>query len=341
MRGYILRRLALTLFVLVAVSYLTFVLVATQFSATCSSQFTPDGTFPPLAGSVGQASRLYVHWLRGIPSGHSFGNVCGAPITQNLTEALGHTGALLAMTFVLVVVLSLLFGVLAAARAGSWLDLGFRAFSYTAWAVPPFLLALVLQSAVIWLGKTWGFHFFPESGWPDACIFNGLPFCPGAPSAAHGWGYYGDVLRFLVVPSLALSVAFVGIHSRFLRSSLLVALASPYTTTARAKGLSERRVVLRHALRNSLGVFTSVLLLDFGAVVGAALAVDYVFKMNGLGLLFLSEIGGLGSQSGDGPKFLDPYAVQGLLTVIAVLVAAASLLAEIAVLLLDPRARAA
>jgi peptide/nickel transport system permease protein len=149
------------------------------------------------------------------------------------------------------------------------------------------------------------------------------------------------VLRFLVLPSLALAVAFVGLHSRYLRSSLVVSLGSQYATTARAKGLSERRVVLRHALRNSLGVFLSVLLLDFGAIVGAALAVDYVFKLNGLGLLFLNEIGALGSQSGDGPKFLDPYAVQGLLTVLAVIVAVASLLAELVVLWLDPRARPA
>lgn len=339
MIAYILRRVALTVGVLLAVSYLTFVVVATQFSATCYSQYTPTGAFPPLAGSIGEASRLYLDWLKGIPSGHSFGNVCGATVTQNLVQALGHTGALLAMTFVLVVIFSLLFGVLAAARAGGWLDSGFRVFSYTAWAVPPFLLALVLQSVVIWLGKTFDFHFFPASGWPGACIF-GVIGCE-SPVAPHGWDYAGEVLRFLVVPALALSVAFVGLHSRFLRSSLLVALGSQYTTTARAKGVPERRVVMKHALRNSLGVFVSVLLLDFGAVVGAALAVDFVFKTNGLGLLFLSEIGALGGQSGDGPKFLDPYAVQGLLTVIAVLVAAASILAEIAVLALDPRARPA
>jgi peptide/nickel transport system permease protein len=335
--AYIVRRVALTAGVLLAVSYLTFVVVATQFSATCFSQYTPTGAFPPLAGSVGEASRLYLDWIKGLPSGDSFGNVCGASVTQNLTQALGHTGALLAMTFVLVVIFSLLFGVLAAARAGGWLDSGFRIFSYTAWAVPPFLLALVLQSVVIWFGKTWNIHFFPSSGWPGSCIF-GFAGCEN-PAAPHGWHYTEEVLRFLVVPSLALSVAFVGLHSRFLRSSLLVALGSQYTTTARAKGVPERRVVLKHALRNSLGVFVSVLLLDFGAVVGAALAVDFVFKTNGLGLLFLSEIGALESQSGDGPKYLDPYAVQGLLTVIAVLVAAASLLAEIAVLALDPRAR--
>src|SRR3954454_8974880 len=135
-------------------------------------------------------------WLRGIPTGKSFGNVCGATVTQNLTQALGHTAALLAMTFVLVVIFSLVFGVLAAARAGGWLDSGFRVFSYTAWAVPPFLLALVLQSVVIWLGTTWDFHFFPASGWPGACIF-GVVGCEN-PVAPHGWDYAGEVLRFLV-----------------------------------------------------------------------------------------------------------------------------------------------
>jgi peptide/nickel transport system permease protein len=331
--------MALALGMLVAVSYVTFIVVATQFSATCSSDYTPNSVFPPLAGSIGEATKLYGHWLRGIPSGESFGNVCGAPVTQNLTQALGHTGALLAMTLVFVIVLSLLFGVLAAARAGTWLDLGFRAFSYTAWAIPPFLLALVLQSVLLWLRREHGIAPFRESGWPGACAFGTYCFPPPVP--IHGLAYAGEVLRFLVVPSLALAIAFVGLHSRYLRSALLTALAAPYATTARAKGLDERRVVLRHALRNSLGTFTSVVLLDFGAVVGAALAVDWVFRMNGLGLLFLNEIGALGSQSGDGPKFLDPYAVQALLTVIAVLVAAASLLAELAVLWLDPRTRPA
>jgi peptide/nickel transport system permease protein len=144
-----------------------------------------------------------------------------------------------------------------------------------------------------------------------------------------------------MIPAVALSVAFVGLHSRYLRSSLLVAFSSPYTDTARAKGLSERRIVLRHALRNSAGVFLSVLLLDLGAVIGASLAVDYVFRLGGLGLVFLGMIGGLGSQSGDGPKYLDPYAVMSLLTLTAILVAAASLLAELVVVWLDPRVRPA
>ena len=243
------------------------------------------------------------------------------------------------MTLVMVLVLSLLFGVLAAARAGSGLDLAFRGFSYAAWAIPPFLLALVLQSVLIWLHTHAGFDVLPRRAAGRARA--GRRSSRARRRSRSPSTTSAPVVRFLVVPSLALAVAFVGLHSRYLRSALLVALAAPYTTTARAKGLSERRVVLRHALRNSLGTFTSVLLLDFGAVLGAALAVDFVFRMEGVGLLFLGEIGATGSQSGDGPKFLDPYAVQALLSVIAVMVAASSLLAELAVLWLDPRARPA
>jgi peptide/nickel transport system permease protein len=149
------------------------------------------------------------------------------------------------------------------------------------------------------------------------------------------------VLQALVIPSIALSVAFVGLHSRYLRSSLLVAFGAPYTNTARAKGLSETRIVVRHALRNSIGVFSSILLLDLGAVIGASLAVDFVFRLGGLGLVFLGLIGGLGNQSGDGPKPLDPYAVMSVLILTAILVAVASLLAELVVVWLDPRVRPA
>ena len=245
------------------------------------------------------------------------------------------------MTLVFVLVSSLVIGVVAAIRAGSGTDFAFRAFSYTAWAVPPFLLALVLQTGLIALAHR-GWNLFPVFGWPGtSCLASsfGSVCTPGPqPSAAvHAL----KVLQALVVPAFALSVAFIGLHSRYLRSSLLVAFGAPYANTARAKGLSETRIVLRHALRNSLGVFASVLLLDFGAVIGASLAVDYVFRLGGLGLVFLGMIGGLGSQAGDGPKYIDPYAVMSLLTLTAILVAAASLIAELVVVSLDPRVRPA
>jgi ABC-type dipeptide/oligopeptide/nickel transport system permease component len=92
--------------------------------------------------------------------------------------------------------------------------------------------------------------------------------------AVHGFAYVGDVAKTPVLPSIALATSFIGLHARYIRSSLLTALDAPYTVTARAKGLSERRVVLRHALRTSLIAFVSALFLDFGSIFGAAVAVD-------------------------------------------------------------------
>jgi peptide/nickel transport system permease protein len=144
-------------------------------------------------------------------------------------------------------------------------------------------------------------------------------------------------VRHLTLPALALALAFVGLHSRYLRSSLLVALHAPYTVTARAKGLPERAVVLRHALRNSLATFTSALLLDFGAIFGAALAIDFVFRLNGLGMLFLYEIN-TGVES-PAASAINPYAVVLLLSVTAGMVLLASFVSELVVAWLDPRAR--
>jgi len=336
--GFLGRRLLLAVAVLAAVSFGTFAFMATQFSATCTGAYTPTGAAaPPLASTVGQAARLYWGWVKGIPSGRSFSGICGGQSIQTqVWPAFVHTAALLSATAVLVAFFSLLFGTLAATRAGSALDASLRGFSYAAWAVPSFVLGLMLQSSVNWAQSRSGHRWFELSGWPGSCIGQGGYSYPCATTG--GAFHHGvEVARHLVVPTLALSVAFIGLHSRYLRSSLLTSLHAPFTTTARAKGLPERQVVLRHALRNSLATFSSALLLDFGAIFGAAMAVDWVFRLNGLGTLFIAEVAGVGS--GDSPRYLNPYAIESLLAAAALLVVGSSVLAEAVVLRLDPRTR--
>lgn len=337
MTAFSARRLLLSGGVLLAVSLGTFVFIATKFTPTCYSRYS-TGSLPTLASTPGQAAVLWWDWLKGVPSGRSFGQVCGSDIGAPLWPAVGHTAALLAATALLVVIFSLALGTIAASRAGSSLDVALRGLSYAAWAVPAFVLALGLQSVFKWAGHH-GFHAFGTTGWPGSCLGQGgivLPstLCAAAPT---GFTYAADVIRHLVLPSVALAVAFIGIHSRYLRSSLLVALGAPYTTTARAKGLPERLVVLRHALRNSLATFTSALLLDFGAIFGAAMAVDWVFQLNGLGTLFITEVSGFGA--GDSARSLNPYAIEALLTLAALFVVASSFVAEVGVAAFDPRGR--
>lgn len=324
MPTFVARRLLLALGVLLAVSFGTFAFFATRFGSPLT------GNLKPLAPNVGKAAELWWEWLKRLVHGDTSTSLGGTDVGSQTWQSLGHTAALLGLTAVLVVVFSVAIGVVAASRAGSLLDLVLRAFTYIAWAIPAFVLALVLQSILSWAARSYGFRPFVLQGWPGQCNVDNLFIQNCNPNAGSGAQYALAFLRHLTLPALSLAVAFVGVHSRYLRSSLLVALNAPYTTTARAKGLPERIVVLRHALRNSLATFTSAMLLDFGAIFGAALAVDWVFQLGGLGTLFLYEIENAS---------INPYAVQLLLVVTAAMVIFASFLSELAIPWLDPRAR--
>jgi peptide/nickel transport system permease protein len=300
------RRLVLGTAVVFVVSFASFVFFTTKFGVGAV-------TFAP---GPRQATVKWWHYIGQL----LHGNLSSLGEDESLTwRALGHTGALLGLTGLLVVVFALALGILAATQAGSALDLGLRTLSYVAWGIPAFVLALVLWSAT---------HV---EGWPGECGSYGLPCQPG--QTAHTPGV-GEVMAHLLLPAAALAVSFIGLHARYLRSSLLVSLHAPYTTTARAKGLPERTVVFRHAVRNSLATFVSALLLDFGAIFGAALAVDYVFKLDGVGMLFLYEISAFSEYAA-----VHFYSVSFLLMLTAALVLLASFTAEAAVVWLDPRAR--
>jgi ABC-type dipeptide/oligopeptide/nickel transport system permease component len=285
---------------------------------------------------------LYWHWLTGLFGGSTFHVFSQPTFTRNFTlqnvtmvQAFGHTVVLLVYAIVLVVVMSVALALLAASRRGSGLDVGARALAYVGWAIPGFLLALLVQLVVNAVGGPRGLGPFPIAGWPGTCpagigVNSGhLTPCPGAGS---GLRYVLNVLRCTTLPALTLAAAFVGVHARYLRSTLLETLARPFVTTARAKGLPERRVLVRHAMRASLATFVGALLSDFGAILGGALAVDWVFQFNGLGTIFVSEFPvDFGS--------VNPYSIVPVLFLTALLVIAASALGDVATYWLDPRAR--
>jgi peptide/nickel transport system permease protein len=317
--AFLARRLLLAVAVLFAFSFVSFVFFATGFY--------------PLKGRP--ALPEYWRWLSGIPSGNLAHGLTG-PIWPELLPALGHTFALLAVTFAVVVVASISLACLAVSVRGSALDALVRVGLYLTWGIPVFLLALIVQQVVGALGSARGIGPFPLAGWPGFCP-TGIGLNAGTlnpcPAAAGGAGYALDVLRHVTLPALALAVGFVGLHGRYLRAALAGALSAPYVTTARAKGLSERAVLFRHALRNSLSTFVAVLLADFGALLGATLVIDWVFQLNGLGMLYLRELN-------PNVPSIDPYAVEVLLLVTACLLIAFSVLSELAVVALDPRVRA-
>jgi ABC-type dipeptide/oligopeptide/nickel transport system permease component len=316
MVAFTLRRIALAISMVGAVSLGAFVAFGLSFDPTYQYNLCTTDTCRSERQRLIDQFHLhdpvlerYWLWLRGLPT-HGFGRAVLAPpyafdnrIGPPLWHAAAVTAQLVAVSLVLVFVLSVLVGVVSARRPGSILDGALRLFAYVAWSVPAFVVAVLVAR---WLAPT---HWF----------LGGTP----------GGGFVRWV-RQMTLPALTLSVGLVGVYSRYVRSAMVVALRQPYAVVARAKGLPERRVVLLHALRNSLIPFVSVVSLEFASVVGASLAVDWVFGMNGLAALFLRSIGQA-----------DPFAMTAILVVIGGIVAVFMLLTDLVVGWLDPRARIA
>jgi peptide/nickel transport system permease protein len=332
MLAFLLRRLVLGLLVLAALSLGSFCFFAWQ-----------DPRLSPVGAPHPSLLAEYWTWLTGLGGGASSDALLFAVAPTRLNRqpttmfaALGHTTALLVLALLLVVALSVALGLVAASRRGSTVDVTLRALSYIAWAVPAFLLALLVQVLVNSVGGTRGVGPFPLAGWPGSCP-TGLGVNAGVltpcPAAGTGIRYALNVARYVTLPAVTLALGFVGLHARYLRSALLEVLDAPFVTTARAKGLRERSVLVRHALRASLVTFVGALLADFGAIFGSAMAVDFVFQLNGLGTVFVSEF----------PVdfgFIDTYSIEPVLLLTAVLVIVTSIVADLAIFWLDPRVRA-
>jgi peptide/nickel transport system permease protein len=319
--AFLVRRLLLGTVVVAAVSFLSWAIFATAASPLWVFYANPNS---PQALEVAKRAHLhdplltrYWLWVEGLFTGQGFGHtaIADVPVGSVVWPALWITVELIGVSLVLVVVLSVLLGALGARRRRSPLAAGLRTVSYVVWSVPAFLLAELALQGVVRVGPAWHLHLA----------------LGGPPTPGLGWSLHavGDWLSHMTLPILVVTAGLVAVYSRYVRSGMLGALGAPYTTVARAKGLPERRVVLRHALRNSLGPFIAALSLDFGAVITASLAVDWVFQLHGLASVFLGQV----------VSASDPFVIQAELVIVAVIVVVANLLGDLAGAWLDPRAR--
>jgi peptide/nickel transport system permease protein len=333
--AYVVRRLLLATFVFVAVSFLAFVLLAAPLDPLWKKYgpaYTPERAAERHKYDLDEARiKRYFLWAKGTITGspsYATHTVCGGRsdtsachhlrIWPQVWKATRRTALLAGLSIVAVVFFSLVIGTIAAARPGSVVDGVVRTGSYLTWSIPAFALAVLLQLLFTRLQLAYGFRPF---------AINGLPY-PG--EAGTGLHFVRVWAQHLTLPVFVISVGFIGSYSRYVRSVMLVSLHEPYATTARAKGLTERRVVIRHALRNSLIPFVSLLTLEFGALFGATLVADYVFKQQGLASF-------LGQMVYDA----DPFEAQSLILVGAASVLLFSLLGDLLSSRLDPRIRLA
>lgn len=239
----------------------------------------------------------------------------GDPIGPQLLHATEITAVLLVFALALVAIGSTAVGVFAAQRRRFHADVGLRTLAYLGAAVPTFLLGDLLVRAIApqFTGRYVGGHLVVSStnGW----------FLLGPPT-----GGVVDWARHLFLPTVTLSLGLIGLYARYVRSAMAVELARPYVTVARAKGLTERRVLLRHALRNSLVPVTALVTLELGGIVGASIAADGVFGMGGLASVFLGALG-----------HADPFELTAIVVMSAVVVCGFTLAGDLLVGLLDPR----
>jgi peptide/nickel transport system permease protein len=202
--------------------------------------------------------------------------------------------------------LGVLFGVLSAISAGRLLDRALTVLSLIGVSTPVFFLGAMM---LYYLGYKWS--LFPLGGY--------------VPITKNPWQWF----THLLMPWFALSILFIGVYSRVLRSTILDTLNEDYIRAARAKGISRRRVLVRHVLRNSLIPVISLFGLDFAAVVGGgAILTESVFQLHGVGQYAAESIGRL-----DVP----PILVVTMLT--AFTVVALGALVDVVYALLDPRIR--
>jgi peptide/nickel transport system permease protein len=244
--------------------------------------------------------------------GHSM--VDGTAVGSQIFDRLPNTILLTATAIILGVALSIPLGVLGALRRGSGLDHFFTITSVAGVAIPQFWLGLMLILLFSVKFHDWGLPFLPSSG--TATPFTG--------------GDLLDRIAHLLMPAVVLSFFYLSIWSRYTRSSMLEVLSQDYVRTARAKGMSERRVTYLHGLRNAVIPLVTLIGLELPGLVSGALVVEVVFSWPGIGLLAYQRA-----------IAYDYTMVLGVVTFAAVLVVLGNLVADLLYAAVDPRIRLA
>jgi peptide/nickel transport system permease protein len=226
-------------------------------------------------------------------------------VTTLIAQRLEPTVALATLTILLAVIVSIPLGVIAAWRFGGWFDRMLMGFSVMGFSVPVFVLAYLL----IWLVSL-KLEWLPVQGY--ARIADGF------------WPF----IRHLILPSITLSVIYIALIARVTRASVLEALGEDYIRTARAKGLPELRVLVRHALANAAVPIATVIGIGIAILIGGVVVTESVYAIPGLGRLTVDAV-----LARDFPT------IQGVILFFSFVYVFVNLLIDLSYVFLDPRIR--
>ena len=240
--------------------------------------------------------------------GYSF--FFNTPVTALIAERLPATLLLVFTAQILALVIGIILGVISAKKPHGWLSHFVTLLALFGYSAPVFWTGIMLL-----IGLSLMVPLFPVAGMVDVTLLDAPP-----------WRQYLDIGHHLFLPALTLASIFLALYSRLCRASMLEVLGSDYIRTARAKGLSERDIIYKHALKNALSPVIILAGLQFSAVVSGAVLVETVFSWPGLGTLALQSI-----LARDTPTIL------GILFFSALVVIIGNLLTDLALRFIDPR----
>jgi peptide/nickel transport system permease protein len=277
MARFAVRRLVAMIAVLFAISIVTFAIfeaIPSDPAVRLAGRHATPQQVHQIAEKYGFDKPLYVQYLRtmkNIFTGQAYSYTQGFSVTDEIKAGLPATLSLALGAGILWLLASIVVGTLAAVKAGRYTDRLLTVVSMAGVSFPPFFLGAVL---IYFLG--YQAHIFPLGGYVKLT------------SNPAQW------LTHMILPWFTLSVLFVGFYSRVLRSTILDTVSEDYVRTAHAKGLSDRQVLMRHTLRNSLIPIISLWGLDLAQVIGGgAILTESVYNLHGVGQLAAQSIAGL------------------------------------------------
>jgi peptide/nickel transport system permease protein len=316
MTTYIIRRLIQGIFILMIITTVSFGL--TRMSSDPMAQYTLGRISAEdrarIRANLGLDQPLpvqYFKWLglavRG-DFGYSITN--HQPVSELIKQRLPQTLVLMVTAEIVIIVFSTLLGIYSAVKQYSLFDNVLTGLSFVGYSLPIFFIALMLMFIFAVQFKEWGLPYLPTGA--DIWNFSDLR----------------ELFLHLVLPVASLAIIQVAAYTRYLRSSMLEVLSQDYIRTARAKGLMQRAVVIRHALKNAALPLVTLIGLDIPFLLGGAIVTETVYSWPGMGRLFWQQAG-----RGDYPT------VMAILLLVATAVVIFQILTDIAYTLIDPRIR--
>jgi peptide/nickel transport system permease protein len=314
-RQYIIRRILIAIPSLLGISVILFGVLA----MAPGDPFEELATNPAIPPEVRMALRAkfglddpvwqrYLHWLAAMVQGDwGFSFQSRMDVDKLILQRLPVTLIVIGASQILAISVAIPVGVLAAIRPYSIFDQIASTFAMIGFSLPTFFTGLVLILV-----------FSIQLDW--------LPFVYRADINATGWAFYWEHIKQSIMPVVVLGLAQAGTLVRFMRSSVLDVIRLDYVTTARSKGIGERKVIVRHVVRNALIPVVTLVALQLPAVFGGAIVTEQIFRVPGIGSLLIAAI-----LANDTPV------VMGITFVIACLVVLFNLIADILYGWLDPR----